>query len=227
MRAKHGYRKTARGSFVASIALGFFVGICAFGQQIPGIPTTPASGAPDAQNPAAKTGQPGRPGAAAGTLPTGGENQLFVEIGVGTNYTTVTPDLRDPATGLPLRSFLTPGSNTVANLTYFQDHNWGSDKRVQVLGIFRNTNDPRVDPEQNSFQRGYIRFTTPGWEWNFGDYLVNYSRFTYNQNIKGIHVIRKFSDRFKVLANGGVFTDRWGSIFKDGLLGKQIGRAHV
>ena len=226
VRAKRGYRKEARSWLATLLVLGIFVGNWAHGQQAPaGVPAKPA-GAPDAQSPASQAGQTspaGRGGGVAGTLPTGGENQLFMELQVGTNYTTVTPDLRGPD-GRPVRSFLTPGSNTVANLTYFQDHNWGSDRRVAVLGIFRNTNDVRVDPEQNSFQRGYIRLTTPGWELNFGDYLVNYSRFTYNQNIKGIHVVRKFSEGFKVLANGGVFTDRWGSIFKDSLLGKPFTR---
>ncbi len=187
--------------------------------NVPGktAPTTPEPQTPEAgKKPAANQGVP------AG-ISGGKEDQLFLEVRVGTNDTKITPDLRD-AQGRPQRSFLTPGSNTVADFTYFQDHSFAGSNRVQVLSIFRNSNDPRVDPEANSYQRGYIRLTTPNWEWNFGDYLVPYSRLTYRQNIKGAHVVRKFDHGFRVMANGGVFTDRWGSIFKDYLVGKPFTR---
>ena len=143
------------------------------------------------------------------------------ELKFGYNYTQTNPQLG--VDGQPPSSFLTPGNNVVTDLTIFQDHSFGSG-RVQFLGIFRNANDPRIDPEQNSFQRGYVRFYDSKTEINLGDYLINYSRFTYNQNIKGASVVHKFSDNLKISANAGVFTDRWGSIFKDDLVGQPFTR---
>lgn len=152
-----------------------------------------------------------------------GEDQQFFEVKVGFNHTKIDPNLRDEF-GRPLRSFLTPGKNVTADFSYFMDHGFGTN-RVQVLSIFRSNNDPRVDPEQNSLQRGYLRLSTPNSEWSAGDALVSYSRLTFNQNIKGLSFTRKFGDVFKLQANGGVFTDRWGSVWKDDLLGKPFTRA--
>jgi len=165
---------------------------------------------------------PGQAGAAVPSSAAAGENQQSFEIKVSANHTEVNPDLRDEF-GRPLRSFLTPGPNITADFSYFQDYLFGTN-RLQVLSIFRSNDDPRVDPEKNSLQRGYLRLTTPNSEWNFGDGLVSYSRLTYNQNIKGVSVSRKFGHGFRLAANGGVFTDRWGSVWKDDLLGKPYTR---
>src|SRR6266404_6856448 len=124
----------------------------------------PNSQAPGSQFPPAGGQQPGQPGQPApgqagtrppgSTLPTGGgEDQLFMELKFSYNYAQINDSLGPD--GRPANSFLTPGNNVTTDLTYFQDHSWNSG-RVQVLGIVRNTNDIRVDPEQNSFQRGYF-----------------------------------------------------------------------
>jgi hypothetical protein len=213
-------------SFVAVALTCLALSPVAFSQtpSVPGSNVGPATQAPGAQTPGAQTPAPQTPAAPASAMtPKGAEDQLFVELKAGYNNVKITPDTRGPD-GRPDRSFLTPGDNAVLDLTYFQDHGFGGSNRIQVLGIFRNTDDFRVDPERSSFQRGYIRFTTPNWEWNFGDYLVNYSRFTYNQNIKGVHMKYKGGDHFTLMANSGVFTDRWGSIFKDDLFGKPFTR---
>ncbi len=144
-----------------------------------------------------------------------------MELKFSYNYAQINDSLGPD--GRPANSFLTPGNNVTTDLTYFQDHSWNSG-RVQVLGIVRNTNDIRVDPEQNSFQRGYFRFYSKTTEVNFGDYLVNYSRFTYNQNVKGVSLVKKFSDNLKLSGNIGLFADRWGSTFKDDILGKPFSR---
>ena len=212
-----------RGIFAFTL-LVLLAGTSAWGQQTPtAVPGQAGPTAPDTKTPEGARQAESRREAPSAGIRGAGENQRFIEVKVGTNYTAIDPDLRGPD-GRPVRSFLTPGSNTTADFTYFQDQAFGGSNRVQVLSIFRDNNDPRVDPESNSFQRGYVRLTTPHWEWNFGDYLVNYSRFTYNQNIKGVHVIRKFDSGFRLMANGGVFTDRWGSVFKDDLPGKPFTR---
>ncbi len=156
-------------------------------------------------------------------LPTGGEDQFFMELKDVYNFTQINPNTKGPD-GLPLYSFLIPGNNTETDLTMFQDHSWGTN-RVQWLGIFRNTNDIRWDPEQNSLQRGYARIYNKNSEINFGDYLVNYSNLTYNQNIKGVSLVHKFNEKWKFSANGGIFTDRWGSAFKDYIVGQPFTRA--
>lgn len=186
--------------------------------QLPGqtAPATPAqTGAQQAT--AGKSDQPASP-----RLPSSnGENQQFYEIRVNVNNTEISPNPRDTQ-GVPL-SFLTPGKNVTADFTIFQDQNFGTN-RLQFLSIVRSNNDPRVDPEQNSLQRGYLRLMTPNSEWTLGDALVSYSRLTYNQNIKGLSVARKFGAHFRLLANAGEFTDRWGSLWKDYLLGKPYNR---
>jgi hypothetical protein len=84
---------------------------------------------------------------------------------------------------------------------------------MEAMGLFRYTDDPRVDPEVNSLQRGYVRFNGPTFELNFGDYLTNYSRFSFNQNTKGLNFWKQ-TGSFKFTGTAGVFVDRWGSIFK-------------
>lgn len=183
--------------------------------QVPGQVAPPGT--------AEKKEEPKQPDRTATPALTGGEDQQFFELKFGANRAQVSPDVRDEQ-GRPVRSFLSPGINLTTDFSYFQDHAFGT-KRLQVLSIFRNNNDPRVDPESNSLQRGYVRVTTPNWDWNFGDGLVSYSRLTYNQNIKGLNVSRKFGHGFRLVANAGVFTDRWGSVWKDALQGKPFTRA--
>jgi hypothetical protein len=193
------------------------------GQTAPATPgQTPEPAAQQPATPLDKKEEPKQPSAPSTPAVTG-ENQQFIEIKVGADYTKIDPDVRDEQ-GRPARSFLTPGKNVTADVSYFQDHAFGS-KRIQALAIYRNNNDPRVDPESNSLQRGYVRVSSPNWEWNVGDALIGYSRLTYNQNIKGLSVNRKFAGGFRLMANAGVFTDRWGSVWKDGLQGKPFTRA--
>lgn len=181
--------------------------------QLPGQTNPAAPGQP----PAEKKDQQG---AAPKPSTPAAESQQFYEVKVGANRTWI----EQPSTaGQPALSFLTPGDNVTADLTILEDQTFGT-RRFQFLSILRSNNDPRVDPEQNSLQRGYIKLTTPNWDWSLGDTLVSYSRLTYNQNIKGLSITRKFGNRFRLAGNGGVFTDRWGSIWKDGLLGKPYTR---
>jgi len=149
-------------------------------------------------------------------LPTGGTGNLeYIEMRAFTNVTQVTGDARD-------RSFLTPGNDGDVDLSYLQDLTRG-DNHFEFVTVGRYTNDPRVDPEQTSLQRAYIRITNPHYELNIGDYLVNYSRFTYNQNVRGLNYIRNWSN-FRLLANAGAFTDYYGSFWKIGLPGKPFTR---
>ena len=113
------------------------------------------------------------------------------------------------------RSFLSDGNNNALDFSYLQDFTFGM-RRVEAVSIYRYTDDRRVDPERNSLQRAYLRITGPRSEYNFGDYLVSYSRFSYNQNLRGLHFIRTapWGHGFRLSGNAGVFTDRYGSLFK-------------
>lgn len=111
------------------------------------------------------------------------------------------------------RSFLHAGVNHHAEVTVLRKMPvWGS-RQLEAMGLFRYTDDPRIDPEVNSLQRGYVRITGPTFELNFGDYLTNYSRFSFNQNTKGLNFWKQM-EGLKFTGTAGVFTDRWGSIFK-------------
>lgn len=113
------------------------------GQTAPATPgQTPEAAAQQPPTPLDKQEEPKQPSAPSIPAVTG-ENQQFIEIKVGANQTRIDPDVRDEQ-GRPVRSFLTPGKNVTADVSYFQDHAFGS-KRIQVLGIYRNNNDPRVD----------------------------------------------------------------------------------
>jgi hypothetical protein len=208
-------------------------GLSAQSPTLPAAPQSPSQG-PGSSFPGQQ--QPGAPGATGPTnnnpsgtrtpgsaVPTGsGQDNLFIELKDVYDYTQVNPNTKGPD-GLPLYSFLIPGNDSQTDLTLYQDHSWGTN-RIQYLGIFRETNDVRWDPEHSSLQRGYFRIYNKNTEINLGDYLVNYSRFTYNQNIKGVSVVHKFNEKWKFSANMGVFTDRWGSIFKDDILGQPFTR---
>lgn len=111
------------------------------------------------------------------------------------------------------RSFLHGGTNHHSEVTLLRKVSIPGFGSMEAMGLFRYTNDPRVDPEVNSLQRGYVRFTGPAFEMNFGDYLTNYSRFSFNQNTKGLNIWKQ-AGTFKFTGTAGVFVDRWGSIFK-------------
>jgi hypothetical protein len=114
------------------------------------------------------------------------------------------------------RSFHNPGENDLAEFNFFLDKQFFSTgHRFQLLTMFRGTDDSSIDPERNSIQKGYLRLYGPHDEYIFGDALVNYSRLTMNQNIKGVSASWKLAKKWKLSATGGVFIDRWGSLFKD------------
>jgi hypothetical protein len=114
------------------------------------------------------------------------------------------------------RSFHNPGENDLAEFNFFLDKKFFSTaRRFQFLTMFRGTDDSSIDPERNSIQKGYLRIYGPRDEYIFGDALVNYSRLTLNQNIKGVSASWKLAKKWKLSATGGVFIDRWGSLFKD------------
>jgi hypothetical protein len=139
------------------------------------------------------------------------EDQQLGEIRLMTRYSQIG--------GGPLgrvRSFHNEGSNNLAEFNYFYDHRMsGSSYRFQFLSMYRGTDDNSIDPERNSIQKGYIRLYNSRNEFIFGDALLNYSRLTFNQNIKGVSVSSKIGHEWKFSALGGVFIDRYGSLFKD------------
>lgn len=181
----------------------------------------PASGEP-AQGVQASGGTiTAAPGQAPLGTPLGGGlsstgNMEFFEFRAFSNLTRVTGEARD-------RSFLTPGNNSDFDFNYLQDFTRGTN-HYEAVAVGRYTDDPRVDPEHTSLQRAYFRVSNPHYELNFGDYLVSYSRFTYNQNLKGVHIMRRWGRGFRLQANGGTFTDRFGSLFKDNIFGKPYTR---
>ena len=188
------------------------------GQTGPGGPPptlgTPAPVTPPLTAPVAAQTPPGELsglGRATGNL-------QFVELRSFSNLTEITGDARN-------RSFLTGGYNNGVDLNYLEDFTHGI-HHFELVTVGRYTDDPRVDPEHDSIQRAYFRINAPRYEINFGDYLVSYSRFTYNQNLKGIHLIWRapWGKGFRLLANAGTFTDRYGSLFKETIPGKPYTR---
>jgi hypothetical protein len=114
------------------------------------------------------------------------------------------------------RSFHTPGENDLAEFNFFLDKKFfGTGHRFQFLTMYRGTDDSSIDPERNSIQKAYLRIYGPRDEYIFGDALVNYSRLTLNQNIKGVSASWKLAKKWKLSATGGIFIDRWGSLYKD------------
>ena len=180
---------------------------------------------PPAEPQQTPTSLPGQAGTASIAVPqgiglgTGG--QRFLELRLFTNQTRVTgvtPEARD-------RSFLTRGRNSGADLSYLENFGVGT-RRFEASSVMRYTDDRRMDPERSSVQRAYFRINSPQSEYNFGDYLVSYSRFTYNQNLRGVHFIQNkpWGAGFRLLGNAGVFTDRYGSLFKEEIPGKPFTR---
>ncbi len=135
------------------------------------------------------------------------QDQSLGEIRLMSRYTEVNGD--------HTRSFLEPGMNNLAEFNYFMDRRFGVTRRVQSLSMFRATDDHSIDPEKDSVQKAYVRIYGPKDEYIFGDALVNYSRLTFNQNIKGVSTSWILGDKWKLSTNGGVFIDRYGSLYKD------------
>jgi len=135
------------------------------------------------------------------------QDQMLGEIRLMTRYTQIGGDAT--------RSFLDPGLNDLADVNYFRDHSFLGTYRLQTLAMFRATDDYSIDPEKTSIQKVYFRFYNPRTEYIFGDALVNYSRLTFNQNIKGLSASWMLGDQWKLSLVGGSFIDRWGSYYKD------------
>ena len=135
------------------------------------------------------------------------QDQALGEIRLMTRYTEIGGD--------QTRSFRDEGVNNLAEFNYFADRRFFVTRRVQTLAMFRATDDFSIDPEHNSVQKGFVRIYGPRDEYIFGDALVNYSRLTFNQNIKGASGSWKLGDNWKLGVVGGVFVDRWGSFYKD------------
>jgi hypothetical protein len=113
------------------------------------------------------------------------------------------------------RSFLHPGINHTAEFSFFTNEKIGERYHFEMLAVGRYTNNPQVDPERNSIQRAYLRLQGPGFEANLGDALVNFSRLTFNQNVKGLTLSKKLRPGLKFLGTVGFFVDRWGSLYRD------------
>lgn len=142
---------------------------------------------------------------------TGQQDQELGEVRLMTRWSQVNGDAQGQA-----RSFHLPGSNNLAEFNYFLDRRmFGTAYRYQFLTMFRGTDDTSIDPERNSVQKGYLRIYSQRQEFVFGDALVNYSRLTFNQNIKGVSTQTKLGQSWKLSTVGGVFIDRYGSLFKE------------
>src|SRR5262249_2220950 len=149
------------------------------------------------QTPVQLPGQVGNAMAPSAQSSQSRSNMQFLEFRALSNLTRVTGVARD-------RSFLTAGNNNAVDLSYLEDWGLGT-HQVELLSTFRYTDDARIDPEHSSVQRAYLRISSPRSEYNFGDYLVSYSRLTYNQNLKGFHFVRQVSwgRGFRLMGNAG------------------------
>jgi hypothetical protein len=112
------------------------------------------------------------------------------------------------------RSFLNEGINQTNEVGYFFLRPVRETWKLEGVGQGRYTDNPRVDPERNSLQRMYFRLSGPSFEVNAGDALVSYSRFSLNQNIKGLTLWKEFNKRWRLSGNTGLFSDRWGSLYR-------------
>ncbi len=114
------------------------------------------------------------------------------------------------------RSFHNEGEDDLAEVNYFTDRRfYQSDYRLQFLSMFRATNDSSIDPEKNSIHKAYLRLFNARHEFVAGDALVNYSRLTFNQNVKGLTSANRIGNAWKLSTVAGVFIDRYGSLFKE------------
>ena len=137
----------------------------------------------------------------------GNQDQTLGEVRLMTRYTEVGGD--------QARSFKVPGENELGEFNYFEDRRFLVTRRIQVLSMYRGTDDKSIDPEHNSLQKAYVRVFGPRDEYIIGDALINYSRLSFNQNIKGASITHMVGERWKLSGVTGVFIDRWGSLYKD------------
>jgi hypothetical protein len=137
----------------------------------------------------------------------GGADQDLAEVRLMTRHTEVNGD--------QTRSFRVDGENNLGEFNYFFDRRFLVTRRIQVLSMYRGTDDRSIDPEHNSLQKAYMRIYGPQDEYLLGDALVNFSRLSFNQNIKGFNGTWKFSPAWKFSTAEGVFIDRYGSLYKD------------
>jgi len=163
------------------------------------------------QQPAAEA-QRGKPSTFdVGAAGSGAEDQELGEMRMMTRYSQIGGEPQGRA-----RSFHQEGSNNLAEFNYFLDRKlFDTGHRFQLLSMFRGTDDSSIDPERNSVQKAYLRMYSPRDEYIMGDALVNYSRLTFNQNIKGLSASWKLGSAWKLSSVGGVFIDRYGSLFKE------------
>ena len=178
-------------------------------QNQPQQPQTPLQTQPATQpeqqpKPSASTFELGN---AAGS----GKDQELGEVRLMTRYTQLNGDIT--------KSFYVPGENNLAEFNYFYDHGFMGTRRLQFLTMFRATDDKSIDPEHNSLQKGFLRIYGPRDEYIVGDALVNFSLLSFNQNIRGVDTSWKLGDSWKLTTVGGVFIDRWGSVWND-ILGR-------
>lgn len=144
---------------------------------------------------------------AVGKGATTSKDQQVGEVRLMTRYTQLNGDTT--------RSFKVQGENNLAEFNYFLDRGFRGARRLQVLSMYRGTDDRSIDPEHNSLQRAYLRLYGPRDEYIIGDALVYYSRLSFNQNIRGLSASWKLGQDWKLSVLGGVFIDRWGSLWKD------------
>jgi hypothetical protein len=176
---------------------------------------SPTSAAGDATSPPASNATqqvPERPPAPVPAVvppsgPAAEPGQTYVEL----KYNVDGTDLQGNTT----RSFLHQGINHTAELSYFFNLPVLDIRRIEFLAVGRYTNNPQADPERNTLQRFYARMSGPTFEANAGDYLVNYTRLTLNQNIRGLNVWKNVTPKWRLTGSVGFFTDRWGSLYRD------------
>ena len=142
------------------------------------------------------------------------EDQTLGEIKLMTRYTELNGDVS--------RSFRVQGNNNLGEFNLFLDRKFTGIHRIQFLGMYRATDDKSIDPERESLQKASLRIFSPRDEYILGDSLVNYSLLTFNQNIKGLNINHLIGDKWKFGVVGGIFIDRWGSLYKD-----LVGRPYV
>ncbi len=201
--------------------------------------TEPAAG----QNPTSPLEDPKKPSEAEQNKPkqsqfnvndqgASGQDQQLGEIRLTTRWTEVGGDQsrsfrvspneigkQCAPTGTAIPGCIVARQNNIAEFNYFLDRRFFGTRRFQFLSMYRGTEDPSVDPEHNSLQKAYVRIFGPRDEYIFGDALVNFSRLSFNQNVKGVSVTTKIGEDWKVSGVGGVFIDRYGSLYKD-LIGR-------
>ncbi|MGE5726527.1 MAG: hypothetical protein ACM34G_15200, partial [Acidobacteriota bacterium] len=192
----------------------------ASGQNPPAAPGASSSSDPQAgQAPPNPLQEPQKPAEGEAKRPAAGgpasfdpgtgvtaEDQNIGEIRLMSRYTQLNGDVS--------RSFRVPGSNNLAEFNYFFDHGLGGTRRFQALSMYRSTDDKSIDPERNSLQKAFLRLYGPRDEYILGDALVNFSRLSFNQNVKGLATSWKLGQDWKLSGFYGIFIDRYGSLYK-------------